>query len=239
MLFIVLPKLFQLWPLEALQLAPVSLQHTPSPCVVFCCCCCFVLFSISLFCGTTRCSVLVFIFPALDCYQPFLQELGFGRQEARDVDHKPLRHRGCPGCLGEFICSTEEGHTWSHSVFLNFAGSCSSLVSHQQLSSLPLLEPRVSFPRHLSDFGASAAHTEWQEFQVREVVLVKTWPPRLLGHLCPARFQLWVCSNARFSFPKAIEVGFYPSSSLLRTFSKCPSSAWRKEPVGQTSLEVQ
>lgn len=77
----------------------------------------FVLFCISLLCGTTRCSVLVFIFPALDYYQPFLQELAFGRQEARDVDHKPLRHRGCPGCLGEFICSTEEGHTWSCSLF--------------------------------------------------------------------------------------------------------------------------
>ena len=61
--------------------------------------------------------MLVFIFPALDYYQPFLQELAFGRQEARDVDHKPLRHRGCPGCLGEFICSTEEGHTWSCSLF--------------------------------------------------------------------------------------------------------------------------
>ena len=78
------------------------------------------------------------------------------------------------------------------SVFLNFAGSCSSLVSNQQLSNLPLLEARVSFPCHLSDSGASAAHTEWQEFQVPEVVQVKTWPPRLL-HLCPAHFQLWAC----------------------------------------------
>ena len=93
------------------QLAPVSLQHTPSPWVVFC----FVLYLLTLWYYKMLCAV--FIFPALDYYQPFLQELAFGRQEARDVDHKPLRHRGCPGCLGEFICSTEEGHTWSCSLF--------------------------------------------------------------------------------------------------------------------------
>lgn len=51
--------------------------------------------------------------------------------------------------------------------------------------------------------GAFATHTERQESQIPELVLVKVWPPRLWGHLWPAHPQLWICPNTGVYFPKA------------------------------------
>lgn len=64
--------------------------------------------------------------------------------------------------------------------------------------------------------GASAAHTERQESQVSGLVLVKVWPPRLWGHLWPARPQLWICANTDVYFPKAA-VSNLASTPLARS----------------------
>ena len=72
-------------------------------------------------------------------------EASFWETRSSGVDHRPLRHRGCtvlfcPGCLGVSFAVQRKG-TRGTAVFLNFAGSRSSLVSHPQLSSLPCWSP--------------------------------------------------------------------------------------------------
>lgn len=41
-----------------------------------------------------------------------------------------------------------------------------------------------------------------QNSHVPELVLVKVWPPRLVGHLCPAKSQLWMYSDNSVYLPK-------------------------------------
>ena len=133
--------------------------------------------------------------------------------------------------------------------FLSCSSLYSSLVSHPRLSDLPGLECR-SFLRPTvhawSDSGGLCCQDRMAGILVPELVLVQVWPPRLLGHLCPACSQVWISLNTSFNFLRAVvNIGFCPtppshasSVGVIASFRKSrpPDSVPSTFPSGPSSL---